>query len=287
MNRIANLVTFGILLVTASASAQTPSAEAAYKDMEKTLGGVPTFMREMPAEAVAPVWDELKGIQLNPKTAIPPQYKELIGLAVAAQIPCRYCTYFHTNVAKLDGASDRQVKEAILMSGLTREWSTVLNGNQVDEMEFKKELGMILDYAGKPHPGMQPVEAVDAASAYKDMQMTLGIVPGFLKLFPEQGVAGAWRELKNVQLNPNSAIPNKYKELIGLGVASQIPCKYCVVFHTAAAKAFGASDAEIHEAIAMAAITRHMSTWLNGMQFDEQQFRKELDGMLTYVSRKH
>jgi AhpD family alkylhydroperoxidase len=287
MNRIANLVTLGLLLVTASAQAQTPSPEAAYKDMERTLGLVPTFMKEMPTEAVAGVWDELKGVELNPKTAIPPQYKELIGLAVASQIPCRYCTYFHTQVAKLDGASDRVVKEGILMSALTRQWSTVLNGNQIDEQQFQKELTQILDYAGKPHPKMQPVDVVDSASAYKDMQLTLGMVPSFLKAFPEAGISGAWRELKNVQLAQNTAIPNKYKELIGLAVASQIPCKYCIVFHTTVAKAMGATDEEIHEAIAMAAITRHMSTFLNGMQFDEQVFRKELDQMLTFVSRKH
>jgi AhpD family alkylhydroperoxidase len=277
-----------VLAVSGAASAQTATPEAAFKEMKQILGLVPTFMSTMPAEAVPGVWDELKGVELNPTSAIPNQYKELIGLGVAAQIPCRYCTYFHTKVAKLVGASDRQVAEAVIVASITRQWSTVLNGNQIDEEEFKREVQQVLDYVVKPHPGLTPVDVVDAASAYKDMQQTLGLVPPFLKAFPEAGVAGAWREFKSVDLNPSTSIPNKYKELIGLGVASQIPCRYCIIHHTALAKLFGASDAEIREAIAVAALTRHMSTFLNGMMLDEQQFRSETDQIVAYVgSRKH
>ena len=38
--------------------------------------------------------------------------KQLIGLAVAAQIPCAYCVYAHTKFAKAAGATDAQIKEA-------------------------------------------------------------------------------------------------------------------------------------------------------------------------------
>ena len=40
--------------------------------------------------------------------------------------------------------------------------------------------------------------------------------------------------------------------------------------HRQAAKLNGATDAEIREAVAMAAISRHWSTVLNGMQADPQ-----------------
>ena len=63
--------------------------------------------------------------------------------------------------------------------------------------------------------------------------------------FPEAGIAGAWGEFKSVQLNPDTALDGKTKELMGLAVASQIPCSYCIYFHTAAAKANGASEEEI------------------------------------------
>lgn len=125
-----------------------------------------------------------------------------------------------------------------------------------------------------------PARAQDAAATYHDIQATLGSVPTFFTLFPEEGIAGAWAEFKTVQLNPHSALSGKEKELIGLAVAAQIPCTYCVYFHTAAAKANGATDAAIREAVAMAAISRHWSTVLNGMQMDLATFKTETDTVL-------
>jgi AhpD family alkylhydroperoxidase len=122
--------------------------------------------------------------------------------------------------------------------------------------------------------------AQDAAATYADIEATLGAVPGMFTAFPEAGIAGAWGEFKSVQLNPDTALDGKTKELLGLAVASQIPCSYCIYFHTAAAKANGASEAEIAEAVAMAAIVRHWSTVLNGMQVDPATFRAEVDAIL-------
>jgi AhpD family alkylhydroperoxidase len=119
-----------------------------------------------------------------------------------------------------------------------------------------------------------------AATTYADIEQTLGFVPGFLKAFPEAGIAGAWAEMKSIQMNPESALDGKTKELLGLAVAAQIPCQYCIYFHTAAATANGATEAEIREAVAMAAIVRHWSTVLNGMQIDPAAFRQEADRIL-------
>ena len=82
-------------------------------------------------------------------------------------------------------------------------------------------------------------------------------------------------------MNPQSAVAPKYKELIGLAVASQVPCKFCIIAHTEFAKLNGASDAEINEAIAMAALTRQMSTLLNGMRVDEPQFSRDIAHLLS------
>lgn len=264
----------------------SPEAAATYADIEKTLGLVPSFFKAFPEEAIGPAWDEFKGVQLNPASAIAPKYKELIGLAVAAQVPCRYCIYFHTKAAGLDGAGERELKEAVVMAGITRQWSTVLNGMQTDEAQFRLELARVFDYVKKPHAPQALLPVNDAPSAYRDIEATLGSVPWFFKQFPETGIAGAWREFKTIQLNPHSAIGGKYKELIGLAVASQIPCKYCIIFHTEAARLNGAGDAEIREAVAMASLTRHWSTFLNGMLTDEAVFRRETDQAIANVRRK-
>ena len=133
-----------------------------------------------------------------------------------------------------------------------------------------------------------PASAQDAnaQAAYRDIEQTLGLVPTFFKLFPEVGIAGAWAEFKAVQLNPATKLDGKTKELIGLAVSAQIPCHYCVYFHTAAAKLNGATDQEIREAVAMAAVSRHWSTVLNGMQVDLATFKGETDTVLRLAAEK-
>lgn len=86
---------------------------------------------------------EFQGIG-KPDSKIPPKYRELIQLAVAAQIPCVYCIYFHTSAAKLFGASDEEITEAVAQGAKTRQWSMVLQGNEVDMEAFKKEVQMML-----------------------------------------------------------------------------------------------------------------------------------------------
>jgi AhpD family alkylhydroperoxidase len=283
---LATLTLITTALLAGSEARAEPDAKATYQDIQNTLGLVPTFMKGFPEDGIAAAWDELKSVQLNPKTALSTKQKELIGLAVAAQIPCKYCVYFHTNVGKqLGGATDTEVKEAVAMAAITRHWSTYLNGMQIDLGEFKQELAGVVTFlkAGKSKPN--EVEVVDAASAYKDMEKTLGRVPTFMRRFPEVGIASAWREFKRVQLNPATKLDGKTKELIGLAVAAQVPCTFCIAFHTEAAKLNGATDNEIREAVAMASITRHWSTVLNGTNPDEAQFRREIDQVIANAKK--
>lgn len=125
-------------------------------------------------------------------------------------------------------------------------------------------------------------EALDAAKS--EMETALGTVPPFIALLPEGAQAGAWSFMKGSSGNPDGEIPAKYRELIALGVAAQIPCAYCAYAHTAFAKANGASDAEVQEAIAYAAEVRLWSTILNGSQYDLDQWKAEIDGILAHVA---
>jgi AhpD family alkylhydroperoxidase len=125
-------------------------------------------------------------------------------------------------------------------------------------------------------------EALDAARS--EMESALGSVPPFIALLPEGAQAGAWAFMKGSSGNPDGEIPPKYRELIALGVAAQIPCAYCAYAHTAFAKANGATDAEVQEAIAYGAEVRLWSTILNGSQYDLDQWRAEIDGILEHVA---
>jgi len=137
----------GLLAFGHRALAQDATAQAAYRDIEQTLGSVPTFFKMFPEAGIAGAWTEFKSVQLNPKTKLDGKTKELLGLAVAAQIPCSYCVYFHTAAAKLNGATDEEIREAVAMSAIVRHWSTVLNGMQVDLTGFKRETDTVLRLA--------------------------------------------------------------------------------------------------------------------------------------------
>lgn len=133
------------------------SAEKTYAEVESMLGAVPSFFRAFPQAGIAGAWEEFKAIQLSPDTALSPKEKELIGLAVAAQIPCHYCVYAHTAFAKANGATEQEIQEAIAMAALTRHWSTVLNGSQIDMLAFRAEIDGLLRHAAE-QAAMQPAE---------------------------------------------------------------------------------------------------------------------------------
>ena len=75
------------------------------------------------------------------------------------------------------------------------------------------------------------------------------------------------------------------QKTLGFAVAAQVPCRYCVLAHTEFGKLNGATTAELGEAVAMAAITRHWSTYLNGIQTDEVAFRAEIARIVDNVKK--
>ena len=131
----------GMLTATLASTAKADDYDAAVKDIQATMGGVPSFVKQFPKSGLPGAWAEVKAIELSDKTALPPKVKSLISLAVAAQIPCSYCIWSDTENAKRAGATDEEIQEAVAMAALTRHWSTVFNGMQVDVDQFKKEMG--------------------------------------------------------------------------------------------------------------------------------------------------
>jgi AhpD family alkylhydroperoxidase len=275
-----------LLLCLASGSVHADSknsaAEAARSDIAKTLGFVPHFFQVMADAAVSGAWGEMKGLQLNPNSSLPGKTKELIGLGVAAQVPCRYCVFAHTEFAKLNGASEAEIAEAVAVAGLARQFSAYTNGMQVDESAFRADLKRMADNAKKPSAvPANSVSVIDATSARKDIEQTLGFVPAFLAKLPEAALPGAWRELKELRLSSNTSLAPKVKALIALAIASQTPSRLCIAGETEFAKLAGANEREIAEAVGMAAITRNLSTMLNGQQNDEHVFEADINRLVA------
>jgi AhpD family alkylhydroperoxidase len=124
--------------------------------------------------------------------------------------------------------------------------------------------------------------ATELRKEFAEIQQMFGKVPAWLEEIPPAALAGFWPLMRDFQLG-ETRIPNKYKELIGIAVSGATRCRYCALFHTEAARLFGATDEEIAEASMMGGITMLGSTFLNAQQTDYEQFRKETLDAIAYV----
>jgi AhpD family alkylhydroperoxidase len=131
------------------ALADDASYEAAMKDIEQTLGFVPTFMKQMPKAGFAGAWQQLKDLEFSENTALSPKVKALIELAVVSQIPCDYCIWADAASARHAGATEEEIREAVAVAATGRFWSTMLNGLQVDLATFKAEFGPLVGVEAK------------------------------------------------------------------------------------------------------------------------------------------
>ena len=282
IHRIA--LTFTTLaLVSGASHAGTPETDRVRAEIQRNFGFVPRFIDAIPDVALPSAWDEMATFQMNPHTALSNKTKELIGLAVASQIPCRYCIYAHSAFARLGGASDAELGEAVAVAAQARHWSTFMNGIMLDEQSFRAEIDKAVDYLQHPPAAAmtaaKPTATEPAKLALMEASQAFGLVPEFLKRFPASGVAAAWHGMRDIEV-AETKIAGKDKSLISLAVAAQIPCRYCIVADTAFARLQGATDQEIAEAVGMASVVRLWSTLLNGTQVDEPAFRQDVDRLV-------
>jgi AhpD family alkylhydroperoxidase len=116
-----------------------------------------------------------------------------------------------------------------------------------------------------------------------EITQTLGLVPSFFTKIPDRFLDAEWSLFRDLELG-ETLIPNKYKELMGVAMHSETKCRYCVLFHTEAAKLFGANDEEVEEAVHYAKMSLGWSAYINGMQTDYDEFAKELGQIGDYLS---
>jgi AhpD family alkylhydroperoxidase len=124
--------------------------------------------------------------------------------------------------------------------------------------------------------------AMTRDQVYAEMREMFGLVPSFFTLVPDTSLELEWHLFRTVQFD-DGPIPNKYRELIGIGIAATTKCEYCIQYHTEVARLNGATDAEIEDAVHYAKSSAGWSTYLNGMQVDKDQFAAELAQVADYV----
>jgi AhpD family alkylhydroperoxidase len=142
-----------------------------------------------------------------------------------------------------------------------------------------------LSVISRNHPGgdMTTPTTRSRAEVESDIKATLGLVPSFFSRIPDEVLDPEWQLFKRWELG-ETLIPNKYKELLMLAVHSETRCRYCTLFHTEAAKLFGATDEEIQEAVHLAKHTVSWSVYLNGIRENYEQFADELSQIGTYLT---
>jgi len=118
-----------------------------------------------------------------------------------------------------------------------------------------------------------------------EMKEMIGLVPSFFKRIPDELVDAEWELFKRLELG-ETLIPNKYKELMGIAIHSETKCRYCTLFHTEAARLFGASEEEIQEAVHYAKMSVGWSVYLNGIREDYDMFASEVDRIVEHVKRR-
>jgi AhpD family alkylhydroperoxidase len=116
--------------------------EDTLKDIETTIGLVPGFMKALADDVLVKEWPLFKKYVLG-ESKIPAKYREMIGLVIASNTRCPYCTLFHTAAAKLHGASDDELQEIYFLSSFTGRWSTMLFAQQYDLEKFTEEVHKI------------------------------------------------------------------------------------------------------------------------------------------------
>ena len=116
-----------------------------YQEIEQMMGLVPTMFKALPDSSIEQEWELFKKVQVE-ETAIPNKYRELIGVAVAGIMKCKYCSYYHTDVANVFGATDAEIEDDVHFAKSSAGWSTYINGLQVDYETFKSEIDQACDH---------------------------------------------------------------------------------------------------------------------------------------------
>jgi AhpD family alkylhydroperoxidase len=121
------------------------SRQEVYREIEEAFGLVPTFFKLVPDSSLELEWQLFKRTQLE-EGAVPQKYRELIGIAISGVMKCRYCALYHTEAAKLNGATQSEIEDAVHFAKSAAGWSTYINGLQVDFDQFKEEIRRVSEY---------------------------------------------------------------------------------------------------------------------------------------------
>lgn len=116
----------------------------------------------------------------------------------------------------------------------------------------------------------------------QEMEETLGQVPDWMTILAEPASDHSWGIFRDLNLGDTELSPRE-KALVGASAAAAMQCPYCTYFHSEEARFMGASEAELEEAVNLAADTRYFSTLLHGNEVEQDDFVAETDEIFEYL----
>lgn len=117
---------------------------------------------------------------------------------------------------------------------------------------------------------------MDREQVFSQIEATFGFVPRFLRSVPDSSLEIESLLMNRVQL-AEGPVANKYRELIGVALASTAKCDYCIFFHAELAKLNGATYAEIEDAMHFVKGKGGVTAWMERPKpFDVEQSRREV-----------
>ena len=123
-----------------------------YKEIEGMFGLVPSMFKSIPDSSLELEWQLFKTVQFE-EGPIPNKYRELIGVALSAISKCKYCAFYHTELAKLNGATDAEIEDAVHYAKSSAGWSTYINGLQIVYETFKDEVSRACEHVRSMEAG--------------------------------------------------------------------------------------------------------------------------------------
>lgn len=112
----------------------------------------------------------------------------------------------------------------------------------------------------------------------KDIEETLGIVPGFMEALPQDVLIQEWPIFKKYIIR-ESEIPAKYRAFIGLAIAASVRCSYSKLLYKNVAEFCEATDEELAEIAVITSLVARWSVILHTQQYDLETFKEDIENM--------
>ncbi|MDO8682394.1 MAG: hypothetical protein Q7N50_02800 [Armatimonadota bacterium] len=119
--------------------------EEIYREIEDTMGMVPTLFKYVPDQYLEQEWNSWKN-SMTAEKAIPNKWQALIGLGMQAAVSDKYGIFWCAQAARMSGATEEEIREVAYMARMDMGWGPYVRANQMDFEEFKREVTQIMEH---------------------------------------------------------------------------------------------------------------------------------------------